>query len=163
MPLGPIDFSKAKQQAYPVIPVAQGETRDVEVTSKSWEAEPNKNGGGIHALAKYSVTWEFETGPRTFDLRVIWPITAEGGLWRTKRDLLKLGADPADFEAGDPPGSAVDIEAILNSLFAQPHKAIMRVSEETYTPPGYVPGDESTPQPRQTNSVKAIKSPSADW
>lgn len=146
-----------------MIPVPQGDTRDVEVTSKSWEPQPNRSGGGIHALAKYSVDWEFETGPRTFELRVIWPVTAEGGLWRTKRDLIKLGADVADFEAGDPPGSQVDLESILNELFAQPHKAIVRVKEETYTPPTYNPDDPTSPQPRQQNSVVAIKSPLAEW
>ena len=162
MPLGPVDFTKAKND-YPVIPVPRGETLDVEVISKSWEDQANTNGEGRHIVAKYSVTWEFDGKPRTFELRVVWPYTSEGGMWRVKRDLIKLGADPAEFEAGDPPGSKVDLESILNELFASPHKAIARIREETFTPRDHVPSDPTSPQPRQQNQVMAIKAPDADW
>lgn len=152
MPLAPVNFKDA-ESAYPVIPVPMGQTLDVEGLSKTWEPVATADGSGVHVLAKYAVLHQMpgaET-PRNIEFRVRWSLKPTG-LWRTKRDLIALGADPTDFES-----TAVDLESILNELFSAPHKATLTIKETTYTPKEYDPSDPNSPQPRQQNEVVSIK------
>lgn len=142
MPLVKIDFANAPR--FEPIPAGtvQGQT-------KKWELKETKDGESEYVLASFEVEVEIETeeGYKTSRRTLFcnWSLKPQA-LWRLKRDLIAMGADPADFESDD-----VDLEAILNDMFARPMAVELDVEVEEYKPP--------TGQARKQNRVTAVRNP----
>lgn len=132
MPLGTLDFTGVTNE-FPVLTPG-----DYDGQTKTWELVDNKptkknpTGEGQHIFAKFVVTREDEDGnEENVTLFKRWFLGAKS-LWVIKRDLIDMGADPAELE-----GDAVDLEALLNDRFGQiPTPVTITVKNEPYTPEG---------------------------
>lgn len=100
MALGVIDFSGVKDFEA-IAGTFDGQTA-------GWEAKPTKAGDSMNVEAKFEYV-DSDGNLRKFTNR--WNLKPTA-LWRIKRDLISMGADPADFESTN-----VDLEAVLNRLF----------------------------------------------
>lgn len=98
--LGPIDFSGVKDFE-PVAGEFEGQT-------SGWEAKLTKAGDSTNVEAKF--TYRDDDGRKRVHLQR-YNLKPEA-LWRIKRDLIAIGADPADFESDQ-----VNLEAVLNDFF----------------------------------------------
>ena len=101
--LGTIDFSGVKDLESPV-GTFDGQT-------VGWEAKPSKSGDSTNVVA----TFEYTDGEGNTRKHTQYWNLKPAALWRIKRDLIKMGADPEEFESTD-----VDLESILNDLFSPP-------------------------------------------
>ena len=137
MPLGRIDFSSAP--AYEPLPGG-----DYEGQTGSWEAKPTNNGDSTNIEAKFVLNHQDENGnDRTRTVLARWNLKPTA-LWRIKRDLIAMGADPSTFESND-----VDIEGILNDLFGPiPTPVIVTLEQRAYTPEGG--------ETRMTNNITKV-------
>lgn len=119
MPIGTIDFSNVTDNFKP-LPAGEYEGQ-----TAGWEAKPSNDGESTNIFAKFKLSYQDEEGnDRTRTHRECYNLK-EAALWRFKRDMISLGADPEVF-AGE-----VDIEAIMNDLFGQvptPVTATLEVS-----------------------------------
>ena len=124
MPLGRIDFASAP--AFEPLPAG-----DYEGQTGSWEAKPTNNGDSTNIEAKFVLNYQDDNGnDRTRTVLARWNLKPTA-LWRIKRDLIGMGADPSTFESKD-----VDIESILNDLFGPiPTPVIVTLDQSPYTPP----------------------------
>lgn len=131
--LGTVDFSEVQELKASDTGVYDGQT-------KNWEAVQNSNGDGMHIKANFIYEYEGRNVP----IFTRWPLK-KSGLWRTKRDLVALGADPADLS-----GSNVDLEAIINEIFGvvptpvklSIKKVIARDSNGVPKPPDPLTGEQ---------------------
>jgi hypothetical protein len=125
MPLGRIDFSSAPSFE----PLPSGEYTG---QTGSWEAKPTNNGDSTNIEAKFILNYQDDNGSdRTRTVLARWNLKPTA-LWRIKRDLIAMGADPSTFESAD-----VDIESILNDLFGPiPTPVIVTLDQRSYTPEG---------------------------
>lgn len=122
--LGPIDFSAVED--YKPLPNGKYPGQTV-----SWESKPTKSNDSTNIEAKFIVEYEEagETKQRTILNR--WNLKPQS-LWRIKRDLVAMGADPEDFE-----GDNVDLQALLNDLFGvAPTPVWVTLSVRSYRPEG---------------------------
>jgi hypothetical protein len=99
--LGTVDFSGVDKKLNGTY---EGQT-------EGWEAKPSKAGDSTNVWVQFSFTDE-EGNPHKHSECYNLKPTA---LWRAKRDLVAMGADPADFESTE-----VDLESILNELCSPP-------------------------------------------
>lgn len=100
--LGTVDFSGVQELEAVETGIYEGQT-------KNWEAVENSNHDGMHIKANFMLQ-NPEDG-RNFPLFTRWPLKVSG-LWRTKRDLVALGANPEDLS-----GANVNLEAVINDIF----------------------------------------------
>ena len=134
MALGTIDFTKAT--GFVVVPAGtyDGQT-------KGWQAKPTNAGDSMNVEA----TFDFE-GPdgAIHPYMHRWNLKPRA-LWRIKRDLLAMGADPADLE-----GTNVDLEGVLNGLCGGvPTPVRLTFSVVPYTP-------EGADKPRDQNELVKV-------
>ena len=144
MPLGTVNFAQAP--SFEPLPAG-----DYDGVTGTWEPKPTKAGDSMNVEAKFVLTYEDpetnETRTRTVLNR--WNLKPES-LWRIKRDLVAMGADPSQFESTD-----VDLEAVLNSLFgAIPTPVTVTLVQRSYTPDGG--------EPRVQNDVSKVVLRSTD-
>ena len=137
--LGVIDFTAAKDFE----PVPAG---DYPGQTKSWEAKPTKNGDSHNIEAKFVFEYtdpeSQETKNRTHTQR--WNLKPQA-LWRIKRDLIAMGADPDDLKGND-----VNLAAVLNDLFgAVPTPVMLSFEVTSYTP-------EGATEPRMQNELVKV-------
>ncbi len=85
----------------------------------TWEVKDANDGKSQNVIVKYPFEYEDDEGnPKTrthtqyYNLKPL-------ALWRIKRDLIALGADPAELS-----GKEVDLESILNTIFGAIPKAV---------------------------------------
>jgi hypothetical protein len=125
MPLGRVDFSSAP--SFEPLPAG-----DYEGQTGSWEAKPTNNGDSTNIEAKFVLSYQDDGGAdRTRTVLARWNLKPTA-LWRIKRDLISMGADPSTFESKD-----VDIEGILNDLFGPiPTPVTVSLGQRSYTPEG---------------------------
>lgn len=137
--LGKIDFSAAPSFE----PLPDGEYQG---QTKGWEAKPTKAGDSTNVVASFVVEYEDEQGnEKTRTITTNWNLKPTA-LWRVRRDLIAMGADPEDFEGDD-----VDLEAILKDLFGQvPTPVTIVLKTREWTPEG-----EDTP--RRSNEMVSVK------
>lgn len=142
MALGAVNFAGAPSFE----PLPSG---DYDGVTGTWEAKPTKAGDGTNIEAKFLLDFMDEDGtPRNRTILVRWNLS-RNSLWRIKRDLVDMGADPSDFE-----GENVDLESILNSLFGTvPTPVTVSLTQRSYTPEGG--------EPRIQNDVNRVKARSA--
>jgi hypothetical protein len=101
MALGVVDFSGVDKKLNGTY---EGQT-------EGWEAKPSKAGDSINVIITFSFADEegnTRKHPEYYSMK-------PNALWRAKRDLVAMGADPADFESTE-----VDLESILNKLCSPP-------------------------------------------
>lgn len=117
MALAKINFAAAK----PLAPLPAGEYPG---KTKKWEAKPTKAGDSTNIVAQFEVQYtDSETNEdKTRTITTNWNLK-DTALWRIKRDLIALGADPDDFEGGEDDGTGegeeggVNLQDILNEIF----------------------------------------------
>lgn len=129
MALGKVNFAAAPSFE----PLRNG---DYEGVTERWEAKRTKNGDSNNIEARFKVEYEDEkTGEnRVRTVMCRWN-DKDTALWRIKRDLIAMGADPSEFES-----DAVDLEGILNRLFGVvPTPVIITLTQSTFTPEGGEP------------------------
>jgi hypothetical protein len=106
--LGTVDFSGVDKKLNGTY---EGQT-------EGWEAKPSKAGDSTNVIITFSFADEegnIRKHPEYYSMK-------PNALWRAKRDLVAMGADPADFES-----TKVDLESILNEAVlasrhsGQPH------------------------------------------
>lgn len=130
--LGIVDFSGV-DDAFKPLPVG-----DYDGQTKGWKAEPAKNGKSTNIIAEFVINYEDEeTGAeKKRTMRLYWNLS-EKALWRVKRDMVDLGADPASFNPpADEDGKRnVNLEAILKDIFGgAPKPVTLSLILDTYTP-----------------------------
>lgn len=115
MAIGKVNFAAAK----PLAPLPAG---DYPGKTKKWEAKPTKAGDSTNIVAQFVVQYTDqdtnEDKERTITTN--WNLK-DTALWRIKRDLIALGADPDDFEGGegDDEDAGVPLDDILNEIFTE--------------------------------------------
>ena len=120
MTLAKLDFSDVKS-GFDAVPAGDYPGQTV----RGWEAKPTKAGDSTNVEVKFLI--EHEGKKQTVLHR--WNLKP-AALWRIKRDLIALGADPRDFES-----KSVDLEKVLNSLFSRsaPIAVILTMAVRPYT------------------------------
>jgi hypothetical protein len=103
--LGTVDFSGVDKKL----------NGEYEGQTEGWEAKAAKAGDSTNVLIKFSFTDEEGNNRKHTEYYNLKPTA----LWRAKRDLVAMGADPADFESTE-----VDLESILNELCSPPGTAV---------------------------------------
>jgi hypothetical protein len=101
MALGVVDFSGVDKKLNGTF---EGQT-------EGWEAKPSKAGDSTNVIITFSFADEEGNTRKHTEYYSMKP----NALWRAKRDLVAMGADPADFESTE-----VDLESILNELCSPP-------------------------------------------
>ena len=121
--LGKVDFSTVKD--FEAVPAGDYDGQ----TMRGWEAKPTKAGDSTNIEVKFRYE-DQDDAPRVHLQRYNLKPAA---LWKIKRDLIALGADPQDFESTD-----VDLEGVLNGLFggSVPRACVLTFSVRKYTPEG---------------------------
>lgn len=136
--LGKVDFASAP--TFEPLPAG-----DYDGQTKGWEAKPTRNGDSTNIVAQFIVQYEDAEGnEKTRTITTNWNLKPQS-LWRVKRDLIAMGADPSDFEGDD-----VDLEAILNDLFGStPTPVTLTLDVREWTPEGET-------EARQQQEVKKV-------
>lgn len=118
--LGKIDFTAVKS----FTPLPDG---DYEGQTDSFEIKPTKANDSYNVVAKFKVDYDEDGSSKSRTIITNWNLKPQS-LWRIKRDLIAIGADPEDLEGDD-----VDLEAVLGDLFgATPTPVTISLKLNTY-------------------------------
>ncbi len=131
--LGTVDFSVVED--FVALPAGRypGQTKG------EWESKPTKAGDSINVNVKISFDYEHtdptdgEVSIRTRTQTVRYN-TKPDALWRIKRDLVALGADPDALKQKN-----VNLEALINEYFSgTPRPIWVHLTQRLWTPEGEV-------------------------
>jgi len=106
--LGKVDFTGVSDGGFKPIPAGTWDGQ-----TSGWEAKEANDGQSMNVLGKFKFEFDDpETGETRTQQHTQYYNLKPTALWRVKRDLIAIGADPADLEGED-----VDLEALFNELF----------------------------------------------